>query len=361
MNHAISITAGRQKVIDFEAEMAKRLESLPIIEADILNVGRLRMRWLDCVANIDGFEADLFRKKLDVMKLKSELAAVRLTCEMARIESCYEAQALNQLIAATKPYEHHETDDHRNMELKQTSMRNLNELKENLINSVKVRDSIASKIYYLIGDCERQKLEFISYRETVMEELSSRISTYMEKLTESMEKSKTHHKTIIGEYLVLRHNAKVAKDILARNQKKNQDERVYLQEQLDKLILESEAQKEKMEKITAGELKVLTNDIRTKVILKERELEEVTSRLEEAKAKRKSVCSDLKSNLRYYFYYYYLISLLFNIIIISKYERKYDKLQIKRQRDLKEINGKLIYLAIIIIIIIIIVIIIIIR
>jgi len=63
------------------------------------------------------------------MKLKSELAAVRLTCEMARIESCYEA--LNQLIAATKPYEHHETNDQRNMELKQTSMRNLNELKEN--------------------------------------------------------------------------------------------------------------------------------------------------------------------------------------------------------------------------------------
>jgi CRISPR/Cas system CMR-associated protein Cmr1 (group 7 of RAMP superfamily) len=86
--------------------------------------------------------------------------------------------------------------------------------------------------------------------------------------------------------------------------------------------MESEAQKEKMEKITASELKVLTNDIRTKVILKERELEEITARLEEAKSKRKSVCTDLKYNLR-------------------KYERKYDKLQIKRQRDLKEINGEL--------------------
>ena len=127
---------------------------------------------------------------------------------------------------------------------------------------------------------------------------------------------------ILGEYLVLRHNAKVARDILARNQKKNQDERQQLQDRLDQLIVESDAQKEKMEKITASELKVLTNDIRTKVILKEREFEEITARLEEAKAKRKSVCSDLKHNLR-------------------KYERKFDKLQIKRQRDLKEINGEL--------------------
>lgn len=77
-----------------------------------------------------------------------------------------------------------------------------------------------------------------------------------------------------------------------------------------------------MEKITASELKVLTNDIRTKVILKERELEDILARLEEAKTKRKSVCSDLKYNLR-------------------KYERKYDYLQIKRQRDLKEINSEL--------------------
>jgi hypothetical protein len=106
------------------------------------------MRWLDCVANIDGFEADLFRKKLDVMKLKSELAAIRVTCEMARIESCYEAQALNQLIASTKPYDHHETEEQRNIELKQTSMRNLNELKENLINSVKVYHHYYHDHYY---------------------------------------------------------------------------------------------------------------------------------------------------------------------------------------------------------------------
>ena len=52
MNHTISLTSGRQKVIDFEQEMAKRLDALPLIEADILNVGQLRMRWLDCVANI---------------------------------------------------------------------------------------------------------------------------------------------------------------------------------------------------------------------------------------------------------------------------------------------------------------------
>ena len=148
MSHTISLSSGRQKVIDFEQEMAKRLDALPLIEADILNVGKLRMRWLDCVANIDGFEADLFRKKLDVMKLKSELAAIRVTCEMARIESCYEAQALNQLIASTKPYDHHETEEQRNIELKQTSMRNLNELKENLINSVKVYHHYYRYHYY---------------------------------------------------------------------------------------------------------------------------------------------------------------------------------------------------------------------
>lgn len=188
--------------------------------------------------------------------------------------------------------------------------------------SVSLRSSIASSLYGIIAECDKLKMEYQSHRSVLVSHLSDRIQQYVVRLEESVEDSKKNHQTIMGDYLVLRHNAKVARDVLLKGQKEANLTRLNLKQRLDKLVEEAAMQRERMEKAAASELKVLTNDIRDEVISKERELEEIINSKEEYKNCRKYTSIDIKKD-------------------IKKYTHKYNLLQDKRRSDISSVGKEL--------------------
>lgn len=89
-----------------------------------------------------------------------------------------------------------------------------------------------------------------------------------------------------------------------------------LQDNIDKLMLESVAQRERLEKNYSEQLRVLTNDIRSSVIQKEREYEDIVLRVER---KRKATKITLKEHKK----------------LVARYDAKYDILQEKRRAEIR--------------------------
>lgn len=316
------LTIARQRVHDFELEIEKKIATLPEIEKQIINVGQLRMQWLKSVSTVDTVETETFRNKLEVLKLRGEIGAVKLQIYNLRVASAIETQTLRYLVEATKPYDDDETSESRSSKLKDIAVENLEELRQCLQLNVSNAQQISNLNYELINECENARMEYEQHRELVVEELNERITQYSERLTEASQQAQKQQKKVTGEYLVLRHNARVARDILLRGQREAHHAREVLQERLDSLIAESHLQREKMEKASEAELKILTDDVRSEVVEKERELETVRNRTNELKRLQNSVCKDIKKG-------------------IKKYVDMYNALQRKRQTDLKNISEEL--------------------
>ena len=316
------LSIARQRVHDFELEIEKKISTLSDIEKQIINVGQLRMQWLKSVSTVDSVETETFRNKLEILKLRGEIGAVKLQIYNHRVAGTIETQTLRYLVEATKPYDDGEKQDSRANKLKDIAVENLEELRQCLHQNVSNAQQITNLNYELINECESARMEYEQHRELVVDELNERISQYSERLTEATQQAQKQQKKVTGEYLVLRHNARVARDILLRGQKEAHHAREVLQERLDALVTESHLQREKMEKASEAELKILTDDVRSEVVEKEREVEAVRNRTNEIKALQNSVCKDIKKG-------------------IKKYVDKYNALQIKRQTELKNVSEEL--------------------
>ena len=320
------VSIARARVHEFEDEMEEKLRKLPEIEEQVKHIGEARRRWLSSVSLVDTIETDVFMRKLEVLKKKAELYQVKIKLDSAKLQRLYELQTLRYLVAATKPYDEDDDDDKsREVYLGNLTNENLEELRTALQKSINLRSAIASQCYELTSDVNRFQVDYESHRKILDEEVTERIKTYITRLEESVAISRRNHKKVTSDYLVLRHNARVARDILLTGKQEAAASRKALQERVDKLVEEAMMQRDRMEKASAAELKLLTNDIRNDVIQKEQELEKCSEVVEMMKIQRSRACKDIKREIR------------LNV-------KKFNDLQEKRRIDLKTIGEEMKYL-----------------
>jgi len=274
------------------------------------------------VSNIDEVETETFHLRLDILKAQCELIGLNLSLDRRRLEGHYESQTLNYLVAATKPQEENETLEMRSRDLTILARDNLEDLRAALRHSVDYRSKQAKMLYEMSNELAKIRINHDNQHKAVVDELHERISMYAERMREAVVTAKRQHQRITGEYLVLRHNARVAKELLLRNQNEAAMARRVLQEQLDRLVEESVLQRDRMEVAAQAELKIMTDDIRSAVIQKEMEVNELRRQLEAMDSSRKISTQQMRKELK-------------------KYEKKYDALQRKRQHDFKSIQDEL--------------------
>lgn len=314
--------ANRARVLDFEAETKERLDTLTAVEKEILSVGQLRSRWLLSVSNIDEVETETFRLKMDLLKARADAAVLGLQVDKVKLEGHYESQTLNFLINATKPLDTGESKEARAKQLEHLAKENLDDLNHALRSACDVRSKMSREIH--TGTLELSKLRSNNDNRhaSVVGELQEKISAYAERMKEAVIASKKQHQKITGEYLILRHNARVAKEVLLRSQNEAALARKLLQEKLDRLIDEAATQREKMETGAIAELKVMTDDIRNTVIKKEAEANDLRRTLAQMEESRKHTAKTMK-------------------IAIKSYNKKYDVLSKKRSVEVSRIQGEL--------------------
>lgn len=318
----IEVKHSRERVLEFERDLEKRLGNLVEIEQNILALGQLRSRWLTSVSNIDEVETETYHLRLDTLQAHAELTSLNVQLDRARLEGQYETQALNYLVAATKPQDVNETAEARNRQLTHLARDNLESLRVALKESVDYRSKLARSVHDMIGMLSKYRIDHDNRHKSVVKELQERIQLYAERMREAVSGAKRQHQRITGEYLLLRHNARVAKEILVRNQNEATLARKILQEKLDSLVEEAATQRERMETAAAAELKIMTDDIRSDVIRKENEANHLRTRIQMLDSSRKTTCRELKRDTR-------------------KYSKKYEELQVKRKKEITELGSEL--------------------
>ena len=311
-----STRANRTRVLDFEKEIQERLQSLNEIEESILSVGQLRSRWLLGVSNIDEVETETFRIKLDYLKAQSELAALNLQVDKVTLEGHYENQTLNFLINATRPLDSGETKEMRAKSLDALARENLDDLCASLRAACDVRAKLAREMHTCTLQLSKLRSNNDNRHTSVVNELQDKISAYADRMKEAVITSKKSHQKITGEYLVLRHNARAAKEVLLRSQNEAAMARKVLQEKLDKMIEEASLQRERMETGAIAELKVMTEDVRNAVIRKEAEVNDLRRSIQALEKERKQTTTMMKAS-------------------IKSYNKKYDSLSEKRISEVK--------------------------
>jgi hypothetical protein len=311
--------ANRSRVLEFEKETADRLQTLGAVESEILSVGQMRSRWLVSVSNIDEVETETFRLKLDYLKAKADLAAVDLQIDKTRLEGHYETQTLNFLIAATKPLDTGETKDARAKTLEALARENLDDLNHALRSACDVRSKLTREMHVATLELSKLRSNNDNRHSAVVGELQEKISAYAERMKETVVTSKKKHLQITGEYLVLRHNARVAKEVLLRSQNDAAMQRKLLQEKLDRLADEAALQRTKMEAGALAELKVMTDDVRNLVIKKEAEVNEARRVLHQIESSRKLTTKSMRK-------------------AIATYNNKYESLSRQRASDVENMR-----------------------
>jgi len=314
--------ANRARVLDFEAETKERLTTLTAVEKEILSVGQLRSRWLLSVSNIDEVETETFRLKMDLLKARADYAVLSLQVDKVKLEGHYESQTLNFLIQATKPLDLGETKEARARQLEQLAKENLDDLNHALRAACDVRSKMSREIHSGTLELSKLRNNNDNRHASVAGELQEKISAYAERMKDAVISSKKQHQKITGEYLILRHNARVAKEVLLRSQNEAALARRLLQEKLDRLIDEASTQREKMEAGAIAELKVMTDDIRNTVLKKEAEVNDSRRTIAQMEASRKHTAKTMKA-------------------AIKSYDKKYDMLSNKRAVDVSRIQGEL--------------------
>jgi hypothetical protein len=174
----------------------------------------------------------------------------------------------------------------------------------------------------MIKEVETLKFEQEQQNTVVVNELQRRIAQYTVQLRESSIISKGNDREVTGDYLVLRHNSRVAKEMLIRSQNEANCARKVLQEGMDQVSIAAASQREKIEQSSEAELQSLTDTIRNKVLKREQEFEELSaSRLKRMRSSKKLIRS-LTSQC-------------------DEFNEKYEDLQTQRRNDLERVGSEL--------------------
>lgn len=312
----------RTRVAEFEKEIETSLNSLDVIEKSMKDVGQQRKDWLENIAHSHQRGTDIYQKRLELIKVQGEMASLNLKLDILRLERQYETQTLSSLVEATKPLGERETEQEREVTLMAMARKDNDLLRDALQASLDYRLQLGNYIYDLSSRLSKIKAQAEAEHSTYADDLKTNLQQYMTKMNISMEKSRSLYKTIVKEYLILRHNAHVAKEVLLRSQHDATAARTELQKCLDGIVQEAAEQRERLETASHQELAVRVGDLRDEVIRKERQLEELIIEVRNLKSQRVGDYKELRRMIR-------------------KYEARYNKLQKHRSKVVPDLNEEL--------------------
>lgn len=238
----------RSRVIEFEREVEEKLKSLGRIESEMKEIGHQRREWLDNISTTHNQGNDVYQKRIELVKIQAEMASLGLKLDSLRLEGQHESQRLAMLVEATRPLKPQETDEQRDFELTIKARRDTDLLRSAIQSSLDYRTQLGNVAYDLTLNLNRLQQQSELEQAQKAEDLSEHLTSYCERMNESINRAQENYSEIIKEYLVLRHNAQVVKEILARSQNDASFERQELQKKLDKMVNDAQEQRHKLGK-----------------------------------------------------------------------------------------------------------------
>lgn len=287
----------RERVLAFELELTQKLEVLNQTELKIQTTSQQRQAWLKNISSTYHSESAIHNKMIQVIQAECELAALQFQLDILRMEGQYDGQKLQLLVEATKPLQSDETQETRNLFLQRKARENSDLLCTALEQSLAMRMRLVDHCHDLkltLAKIEAQaKVELKVQTEDVQHKLES----YQVKMQESANRSNTLYQEVLHDYLVLRHNATVAEEILQRSQLDARKARSELQDCLQRFLAAADEERQKLQVEAAREINLQTADLRKEVMTREQELETLRLRVQRLSKQRVRSRIDLLDRL----------------------------------------------------------------
>ena len=312
----------RKKVLAFEAEITSSMSVLPLMENELNDVCALRKSWVTEVSGIDELEAQTFKTQAEALRKRASIMNIEMQMDAIRLNGFYESQQLQQLVVATRPREDNESDHDREREINLMIKEGMVKIGRAVNESLQIRIKFKEEADDMFRELVLLKNEYKEKKRIRMETILADIRDYNAHLDGIRGNSEDTYKKVTNDYLILRHNARVAKEILVRSQNEAKKVRNLLENNINKLMKESVIQRDLMEKHSEEELQVLTEDLRKAVIRKEREYENILVRVEGKKRHTKKVIKSHKQ-------------------MIKDYDARYNALQKQRRGEILVIEKEL--------------------
>jgi hypothetical protein len=276
-------SVAREKTRNFEFELAATIGKLDVNESKIRNLISHRRDWLSSGTNLEELESTLLKKRIELIRDKLELLRVDSQLEQVRTEAVYENEVLKVLAAATKPLEKGEKKHERDKMIATISHNSTKVVFEAVQKALNHQSLIADSADEMNRNVDIFFIDQEQRRHGRIELLNAKFEKYISALKTIVGSSEDKLKQVTSQYLVLRHNARIAREVLMTNQSKIGREKQILINKITGMRTEVEEQLSSAEIKFESEMNTVVGQRRSEVLRREEELEHDWAELEEAR------------------------------------------------------------------------------
>jgi hypothetical protein len=264
------LALARQRVSSFEEEYQNFVEKLAQSEVNIQGAIDLRSRFIFNQEQTSLLETELFKKHVEVLEHHLELVQLNLIVDKYTMDGCYEELQLQQLISGTQQ------KNGRNLD---TIMRGgSNQLIGHLQSSILLRQDLVAQSKLLASRLEALVKDHRAACDLKQSTLTNILAQLGHDLTNNNQKSALLLRKVIEESLVLRHNSRLAADMLSKRRFQEEARELEITSSLNQLQNYLEAELRNVEDSYQKELEIKLQHKRSEVMRLENVLENLLTR-----------------------------------------------------------------------------------
>jgi hypothetical protein len=198
----------RNRVLGFESEYEVVVNKLNRNEINIQGAVDLRSKFIVNQEKTAILEAELFKRRVEILEQRLELVHLNLTVDKYILDGCYEDLQLQQLVSSSQQIKGRETEN---------IMRSgANQLIQRLQASILTRQDLMSTSKLLLSLLEQLIRDYKTGCELSQTTHTQLLTQLTNNLTNNYKKSTMILRKVIEDSLILRHNARLAADLLAK-------------------------------------------------------------------------------------------------------------------------------------------------
>jgi hypothetical protein len=318
-----SLQLARQRAVTFEKEYQESIQELSKVEIFLKELLGLRKNWLTKDGTSKHLDFESTKKHFEILKLQTDILSSKVDLDKYTLESYYEAQQLKQLVEGTKPTEPNDPKGKmREVKMERLMRDGAENLKRSLTESILFRQNASSESKRLVSMLDNKFAEKLHHDEMIDNDADNTLTLFVDRAKKSLQKSKASLKLVTGNYLVLRHNSRMATEILTKSRNDISMQRKQLRDQHQHLLQEVETKKHEDEENRKKELEIQIRRQRSEVMKYESELELKWNENEDIRDQQNKSIKDIK-------------------LSIKTYDAQYNALQVRRRKELINVQSQL--------------------
>jgi hypothetical protein len=273
-------------------------------------------------SHIEVLEATLLRRRVEAIRDRLELMELDFALDRVRCEEVYETQQLKILLASTKPLERDEKKSDRDKKVNALMQEATKAVTEAVTRSLSCHDVICDSAEQMGRNIDVFMIDQEKRSEIRIQHLNAKFEKYITTIGDLVRVSEEKQKAVTEQYLVLRHNARIAREILLESKNRGEREKEDLVARIQLIRDDVQSQLTRAEERFEEQFNELVARRRTELLRGEEMLEHEWADLEDTRNYLVSDSKNLKSALK-------------------ELKRKHKTILKRRERDLPKLETEL--------------------